>query len=149
MATVTDATKVQYHPRRRLPRVVVRSHSVTTAPLIAIVDDDPSVRRALHRLVQAGGYTVQAFPSAGDFLDSLGRGRPACLVLDIHLDDGMSGFDLHERLVADGMGIPVVFITAHDDGPTRKRIENSGAASHLWKPVDEQALLGAIRRAIA
>ena len=128
--------------------MVVGSFSVTTSPLIAIVDDDPSVRRALHRLVKAGGYTVQTFPSAGEFLDSLDRGRPACLVLDIHLN-GMSGFDLHERLAADGESIPVVFITAHDDAPTRKRIENSGAASHLWKPVDEQALLDAIRRALA
>ncbi len=128
--------------------MMTRNLSVTTAPIIAVVDDDPSVRRALHRLVQAGGYTVQTFPSAVAFLDSLGRGRPACLVLDIHLD-GMSGFDLHERLAADGVGIPVVFITAHDDAPTRERIENSGAAGHLWKPVDEQALLGAICRAIA
>jgi FixJ family two-component response regulator len=122
---------------------------VTTSPIIAIVDDDLSVRRALRRLVEAGGYMGQTFASAGEFLDSLGRGQPACLVLDIHLDHGMSGFDLHERLVADGMGIPVVFITAHDDAPTRKRLEDSGAASHLWKPVDEQALLDAIRRAIA
>lgn len=113
------------------------------------MDDDLSVQRALRRLIQANGYSAQTFESAGEFLDSLGRGRPACLVLDIHLNDGMSGFDLHERLVADGMGIPVVFITAHDDAQTRQRIENSGAAGHLWKPVDGQALLDAIRRAIA
>jgi FixJ family two-component response regulator len=51
-------------------------------------------------------------------------------------------------LAADGVGVPVIFITAHDDAPTRERIERSGAAGHLWKPVDEQELLGAIRRAI-
>lgn len=117
------------------------------APVIAIVDDDPSVCRALHRLVQSGGYTVQTFASAHEFLDSLRRGRPACLLLDIHLD-GMSGFDLQERLAADGVGVPVLFITAHDDAPTRERIERSGAAGHLWKPVDEPALLDAIRLAI-
>jgi FixJ family two-component response regulator len=122
---------------------------VTTPPIIAIVDDDLSVRRALRRLVEAGGYTGQTFASAREFLDSLARVRPACLVLDIQLDHGMSGFELHERLVADRMGIPVIFITAHDDAATRKRIDNSGAASHLWKPVDEQTLLDAIRRAIA
>jgi FixJ family two-component response regulator len=60
----------------------------------------------------------------------------------------MSGFDLQERLAADGVGVPVILITAHDDAPTRERIGRSGAAGHLWKPVDEQELLGAIRRAI-
>jgi len=120
---------------------------VTTAPVIAIVDDDPSVRRALHRLVRAAGYTVQSFASSHEFLDSLPGRRAACLVLDIHLD-GMSGFDLQERLAADGVGVPVIFITAHDDAATRGRIERSGAAGHLGKPVDEQELLGAIRRAI-
>jgi FixJ family two-component response regulator len=121
--------------------------SVTNAPVITIVDDDPSVRRALRRLVRSGGYTVHTFASAREFLDWLPRGRTACLVLDIHLD-GMSGFDLQERLAADGVGVPVIFITAHDDAPTRERIERSGAAGHLWKPLDEQALLDAIRRAI-
>jgi len=120
---------------------------VTNAPVVAIVDDDPSVRRALHRLIRAAGYTVQSFASAHEFLDSLPGRRAACLVLDIQLD-GMSGFDLQEHLAADGVGVPVIFITAHDDARTRERIERSGAAGHLWKPVDEQGLLGAIRRAI-
>jgi FixJ family two-component response regulator len=120
---------------------------VTNAPVIAIVDDDPSVRRALHRLVRSAGYTVQAFASAQEFLDSLPGRRAACVVLDIHLD-GMDGFDLQERLVADEVGIPVIFISAHDDAPTRERIERSGAIAHLWKPVDGDALLGAIRRVI-
>ena len=84
--------------------------SVTNAPVIAIVDDDPSVRRALHRLVRSAGYTVQTFASAHEFLDSLPGRRAACLVLDIHLD-GMSGFDLQEHLAADGVGVPVIFIT--------------------------------------
>jgi FixJ family two-component response regulator len=119
---------------------------VTTAHVIAIVDDDPSVRRALHRLVQANGYTVESFATARDFLDASTRGRPACLVLDVHLNG--SGFELQERLAADGMKIPIIFITAHDDDSTRRRVEQSGAAAHLWKPVDKQALLHAIHRAI-
>ena len=143
----SDVTKVQCHARVPSPRVILEVQSVTNAPVIAIVDDDPSVRRALHRLVRSAGYTVQTFASAQEFLDSLPERRAACLVLDIHLD-GMSGFDLQERLAADGVGIPVILITAHDDAPTRQRIGRSGAAGHLWKPVDEQELLGAIRRAI-
>jgi FixJ family two-component response regulator len=117
------------------------------APAIAIVDDDRSVRQALQRLVHSAGYAVQTFGSAGEFLDSLSQSLPACLILDIHLG-GMSGFELQERLTADGMGVPVIFITAYDDGPTRKRIERSGAAGHLWKPLDEQDLLEAIGRVI-
>jgi FixJ family two-component response regulator len=120
---------------------------VNNADLIAIVDDDPSVLRALHRLIQSNGYTVESFASASNFLDALIRYRPACLVLDVHLNG--SGFELQERLAADGMKIPIIFITAaQDDASTRCRVEKSGAAAHLWKPVDEQALLHAIRRAI-
>jgi FixJ family two-component response regulator len=120
---------------------------VNNAELIAIVDDDPSLLRALHRLIQSNGYSVESFASARDFLDALTRCRPACLVLDVHLNG--SGFELQERLAADGMKIPIIFITAaQDDASTRCRVEKSGAAAHLWKPVDGQALLHAIRRAI-
>jgi FixJ family two-component response regulator len=119
---------------------------VTNSHVIAIVDDDPAIRRALHRLVQAHGYTVESFSSARDFLDASTRCRPACLVLDVHLNG--SGFELQERLAADGMKIPIIFITADGDDSTRRRIENSGAAAHLWKPVDGPALLHAIRSAI-
>jgi FixJ family two-component response regulator len=114
--------------------------------VIAIVDDDPSVLRALHRLIQSKGYTVESFTSALDFLEASPRVRPACLVLDVHLNG--SGFELQERLAADGLTIPTIFITAHDDDATRRRIEESGAIAHFWKPVDGQALLDAIRLAI-
>ena len=116
-------------------------------PITAIVDDDPSVRRALQRVVEAGGYTAKTFASAHEFLDALPRYRVACLVLDVYLG-AMSGFDLLERLRADGMRIPVILITAHDDAPTRARIEQSGVAGHLLKPFDGPALLDAIGRAI-
>jgi FixJ family two-component response regulator len=112
-------------------------------PVIAIVDDDASVRRSLHRLVKAAGYPVETFASAREFLEWLPRGRAACLVLDVHMN-GLSGFDLQERLA-----VPVIFITAHDDATTRERIEKSGAAGHLQKPFDEQAVLDAIRRAVS
>ena len=112
------------------------------APIIAIVDDDASVRRALQRLVETAGYTVRAFASAREFLEWLPQEEAACLVLDVHMD-GMSGFDLQQRLA-----VPVVFITAHDDGPTLERIRKSNAAGLLQKPIDGQAVLNAIRTAV-
>src|SRR5438094_5852767 len=98
---------------------------VNHVPVIAIVDDDPSVRRSLHRLVQSAGYAVETFGSAREFLEWLSNGQAACLVLDIHMNE-MSGFELQERLA-----VPIVFITSHDDAVTRARIEKSGAAGHL------------------
>jgi FixJ family two-component response regulator len=116
---------------------------VKDRPVIAIVDDDASVRRSLQRLVQSAGYTVETFASARDYLAWLPNGRAACLVLDVHMD-GMTGFELQERL-----GAPIVFITAHDDGATRDRIERAKTAGHLWKPFDETAVLDVIRRAVS
>lgn len=118
-----------------------------TVPLISIVDDDRSVRRALRRLVQGAGYSVETFASALEFLDSGPSGRTSCLVLDIHLD-GMSGFDVHARLVAAGAAIPTIFITAHDDAPTRERARHAGPIAYLPKPFDKRALLDAIRNAV-
>jgi len=105
------------------------------------------VRRALRRLVQSAGYTVEAFASAREFLDSSPSGRTACLVLDIHLD-GMSGFELSEQLAEDRTAIPIIFITAHDDARTRERVRRAGVAAYLPKPFDEQALLDAIAKAV-
>jgi FixJ family two-component response regulator len=118
-----------------------------TTPLISIVDDDLSVRRALRRLVQGAGYSVETFASALEFLDACPSGRAACLVLDIHLD-GMSGFDVHGRLAAAGAAIPTIFITAHDDAPTRERARHAGSVAYLPKPFDKRALLDAIARAV-
>ena len=115
---------------------------MTDPPVIAIVDDDASVRRALRRLMHAAGYAVETFASAREFLEWLPRGRAACLLLDVHLKE-MSGFELQERIA-----VPVIFMTSHDDGVTRARIEKSGAADHLWKPFDDHAILAAIRRVL-
>lgn len=111
-------------------------------PLIAIVDDDDSVRRSLLRVVQSAGYTAEGFASAREFLDWLPQGRAACLLLDVHMSE-MSGFDLQDRLA-----VPIIFITAHDDARTQERIAKSGAVGHLRKPYDEQTVLDAVRRAV-
>lgn len=112
------------------------------APIIAIVDDDESVRRSLYRLVRSAGYAVETFASAAEFLAWMPRGRAACLLLDVHMKV-MTGFELQRRL-----SVPVVFITSHDDPSTRRRIERAGAAGHLWKPFDEAEVLDVIRRAL-
>jgi FixJ family two-component response regulator len=115
---------------------------IQAPPIIAIVDDDASVRRALQRLVESAGYAVQTFASAREFLDWLPQGQAACLVLDVHMD-GMSGLDLQQRLA-----VPVIFITAHDDALTVERIKRARAAGHLRKPIDAQAVLNAIQQAV-
>jgi FixJ family two-component response regulator len=115
---------------------------VNDRPLIAIVDDDASIRRSLQRLVRSAGYAVETFASAREYLEWLPTGRAACVVLDVHMEE-MSGFDLQERLAS-----PIIFITAHDDVPTREHLEKSRTAGHLRKPFDEQAVLGLIRRTL-
>ena len=115
-------------------------------PMVCIVDDDPSVRRALRRLIASAGYQVETFESAKDFLKSGSSVRTACLVLDIYMD-GMDGFELQAQLTADRVAIPIIFMTAHDDARTRERIERSGVAGVLTKPFDGEVLLESIRRA--
>jgi FixJ family two-component response regulator len=119
-----------------------------TTRLIAIVDDDRSVRRALRRLIQSASFTVETFASAEDFLSAASLLLTACLVLDIHLNGGMSGFELQARLTADRVVIPIIFISAHNDVLTRERVKRSGAAAYLWKPFDDELLLDAIRGAV-
>lgn len=116
---------------------------VDVALVIAIVDDDPSVRRSLLRVVTAAGYEAMAFASAREFLAWRAVGRAACVVLDIHME-GTNGFELQEKL-----SVPVILITAHDDATTRARIEKSGAAAHLMKPFAAKDVVDAIRRVIA
>jgi FixJ family two-component response regulator len=115
---------------------------VDDAPMIAIVDDDASIRRSLLRVVQTAGYKAEAFASGREFLEWLPQHRAACLVLDIQMT-GMNGFEVQERLA-----VPIIFITAHDDVRVRERIEKSGAAGHLKKPFATKAVLDAIRQAV-
>lgn len=112
-------------------------------PVIAIVDDDASIRRSLLRVVQSAGYKAESFASAREFLKWLPQDQAACLVLDVKMDE-MSGLDLQKRLA-----VPIIFITADDDESIRERIEKSGAAAHLRKPFASRTVLDAIRRAVA
>jgi FixJ family two-component response regulator len=117
-------------------------------PTVGVVDDDASILRALRRLLQAAGFSVETFGSAAEVLASSHLSRLNCLVLDIHLGD-LSGFDVHERLPDSRPPIPIIFITAHDTALTRERARLAGAVDYLRKPFDEKALIGAIGRALA
>jgi FixJ family two-component response regulator len=110
-------------------------------------DDDPSVRRAVQRLLRSTGFAVETFATAREFLDAGRLSQMACLVLDVHLP-GMTGFQLQGYRAITGSRVPIVFITAHDDGLMRARVSRAGAVAYLRKPFDQETLIGAIGRAI-
>jgi FixJ family two-component response regulator len=114
--------------------------------IVAVVEDDPSVRTALRRLLQAAGHQVHPFASAEAFSRRPGQDRPACLVLDVQLP-GASGLDLARSLAAAGCPPPVVFITGHADQAAAARALAHDAADVLLKPFDGQALVDAVSRA--
>jgi FixJ family two-component response regulator len=116
-------------------------------PLIVIVDDDESVRRALGRLVEALGMRVESHASPRALLERGHAREPSCLLLDVQLP-GMSGFELHERLRARGLQAPVIFVTGHPDEEARTRARAAGAMALLEKPVDDRDLIAALDRAL-
>ena len=113
-------------------------------PLIAIVDDDEPVRRALSRLLKASGFKVQASSSGRAFLDSLREAHPDCVVLDLQMPD-LNGVDVLKELRSRGLHLPVIIITAYDEPSVRANCLAAGASGYLSKPIDEAVL----RRAIA
>ena len=116
-------------------------------PIVFVVDDDPSVRRSIERLIQSIGLEVQTFQSAREFLQRARPEGPACLVLDVRLP-GLSGLDLQRELTNRGIQLPIIFITAHGDIPMTVRAMKGGAVEFLTKPFRTRHLLGAIRAAI-
>ncbi|WP_455281271.1 response regulator [Cupriavidus necator] len=115
--------------------------------LIAVVDDDESVREALPDLLREFGFAALAFASAEEFLDSGCVGQARCLILDIAMP-GMSGLDLRRELLRRRQSVPIVFITAHEDEAQRRRMLEPGAVEYLFKPFSDTALLGAIQAAL-
>jgi len=118
-----------------------------TAPLVFVVDDDPSVRNALSRLLRSVALQVELFASASEFLDRQRQVRPNCLVLDIRLP-GLSGLDLQGQLVASKVSTPIIFMTGHGDIPMSVRAMKAGALDFLAKPFRDQDLLDAVATAI-
>jgi FixJ family two-component response regulator len=118
---------------------------MSTLRKITVVDDDPTMLRAIERLLRVKGFEVETFASAEAFL--AGTGKASCLVLDIHLG-GMSGIELRRRLVASGSEPPpTIFITAMDDEATRKEATEAGCVAYLRKPFLANLLIGAIDKA--
>lgn len=116
--------------------------------LVSIVDDDESLRRSVKNLLTSVGFQVETFASAEAFLESAHRADTRCVVLDLRMP-GMSGLDLLMHLAATGSPIPVVILTAHSDDEARRRMLQAGAVAFLGKPFHGEALLGAVRRALA
>ena len=117
-------------------------------PTVFIVDDDPSVRRGLTRLVRAAGMKAESFASAADFLASGKCDGPGCIILDVKMPE-MTGPELQEALDRARCSIPIIFLSAHGDVPTTARAMKKGAVDFLTKPVDRDDLLEAVRLSLA
>jgi FixJ family two-component response regulator len=115
--------------------------------IIAIVDDDLSVREGLSSLIRSAGWSVETFASAQEFLARRGHEAPSCLVLDLQLP-GLSGLDLQKRMAELEMEIPIVFLSGHGNIPSSVQAMKAGAVEFLTKPFDDEELLHAIREAI-
>ena len=117
-------------------------------PTVFLVDDDPSARQGLTRLVRAAGMTAEPFASARDFLASGRWSGPGCILLDVQMPD-MTGPELQEELCTAEYCMPVIFLSAHGDVPTTAQAMKKGAVDFLTKPVDRDDLLDAIRASLA
>lgn len=121
---------------------------MTRGLFIVVVDDDPSVRKALSRLLRTSQMDVESHGSGEEFLRALKQREPDCLILDIRMP-AMTGLELRRRLLDIGYDIPIVFITAHAEDVVAERRVRADGVEILRKPFDNQVLLDAIQRAFA
>lgn len=115
--------------------------------VVAVIDDDDSVRTALQELLRSAGIAARSFASAEEFLKSGQQRLTGCLIADIRMP-GMSGLELQAKLNADHCRIPTIFITAHGDEKMRMQALRAGAVEFLAKPFDDEALLESVRAAL-
>jgi FixJ family two-component response regulator len=120
----------------------------TSKPVLAVLDDEPEMRKALRRLLTGRGFCVEEYAHGKDLVAVLGSRPLDCLLLDLHMSE-VSGFGVLEAFRSRHIHIPVIVITAHDDPGTSERVRSLGACAYLTKPVDRDALLSAIATAIA
>lgn len=118
-----------------------------TSPIVYVVDDDPSVRRALRRLIKSSGVEARTFSSAERFLKAELPDREGCLVLDVRMP-GLNGLDLQRELAGSTPSLPIVFISGHGNIPMSVRAMREGAVTFLTKPFDDEDLLAGIHEAI-
>jgi len=119
----------------------------TAKPMIFVVDDDDSIRRALSRLVKTWGYEVTEFADAESFLEAPRPAQASCAILDLHLP-AQTGLELQAEMTRRSRRLPVIFFTGHGDVPTSVEAMRGGAVDFLQKPVDESALQTAVNRAL-
>jgi len=117
-------------------------------PVIAVVDDEASLREATENLLKSVGFGAVSFASAEDFLQAATLDGAGCLILDVRLP-GMSGLELQQHLAADGIHVPIVFITGHGDVSMSVSAMKAGAIDFLTKPFEGKDLLSAVQRAVA
>ena len=115
--------------------------------LISIIDDDQPYRESMRKLIMLLGYTVEAFPSAADFLASRHLPETACLIADVHMA-GMTGVELHRHLVDARYAIPTILVTAYPDVVVRDQALRDGVVCYLSKPVDDNYLERCLRSAL-
>jgi len=118
----------------------------TAQPVVAVLDDEPEMRKALRRLLTCRGFRVEEYACGEDLLAALGSHRPEYLLLDLHMP-GINGFDVLEAFRHRQIAVPVIVITAHDEPGTAERVRGLGASAYLKKPVDRDALLSALAAA--
>jgi CheY-like chemotaxis protein len=118
----------------------------SAAPVIAVLDDEPEMRKALRRLLASRGFCVQEYACGEELLAALGSHLPDCLLLDLHMP-GVNGFEVLEALRSRGLAVPVIVITAHDEPGTAEQVRALGVTAYLKKPVDRDTLLSAIEAA--
>ena len=119
-------------------------------PLIAVVDDDESVCRAVRRLMRSVAMDAETFTSGQNFLDLLDAMplfKPDCLILDVQMQ-GVNGLEVQDRLAKSGNTVPVIFITAHDEVGVRERALRAGAIAFLRKPFNDEVLIKTVREAL-
>ncbi len=122
--------------------------SLELEPIVYIVDDDASVRKAMMRLMVSAELEARSFSSANDFLDSGFRDQHACLIADVKMP-GLTGLELQQKMLSRGYEMLVIFITGYDSEQTRELAKRSGALGYFCKPIDDQALLDTINWALS
>jgi FixJ family two-component response regulator len=120
---------------------------MSKASLVSVVEDDQFFRESMRRLMRSLGYSVEAFPSAADFLASPRLVETACLIADVHMP-AMTGLELYRHLIDAGYAIPTILVTAYPDDDVRARALNDGVVCYLRKPVDEKHLMRCLRAAL-